>query len=104
MTATRFTLPSFSVESHKGTKANATINKGISKVRIINDLFRTLVMYSLWITNPNALIFRLICYGLNKNVIHGGQLLLVTHHLEVVKNQLGQFGVARLAHLPDANV
>ena len=56
ITATRFSLPSFNVESQSGTSERVTINTGISSVRIINDFFRTRVMYSLWITNPNLFI------------------------------------------------
>src|SRR5690554_1762763 len=86
ITATRFTLPSFNVESHSGRSDKATINTGMSNVRMINDFFRTLVMYSLRITNPNLFIV-LRCYGLYKDVVHGGQLFVVAHHVIAVENQ-----------------
>src|SRR5690554_2766191 len=93
MTATFFTSPSFKVDSQRGTIDNATIKNGISMVRTINDFFLTLVRYSRCITNPNLFIL-LLCYRINKDVIHSWQLLFVAYHIISVENQFCQIVVA----------
>src|SRR5690554_6005153 len=103
ITATRFTLPSFNVESHSGRSDKDTINTGMSNVRMINDFFRTLVMYSLRITNPNLFIV-LRCYGLYKDVVHGGQLFVVAHHVIAVENQLCKLVIANIPRLLQTQV